>query len=144
MQRHEAIAPLSRDHHGSLILARLLRKNAPVYKGLPDNAKDKIEYAQQQFETHIKKHFQQEEMMLDKLTGMHKTINKLAEEIRQEHRQLINQFNTLHSALIVEDAMDALGSALEDHIRKEERILFPLLQEHCNDEMLNEIHILLH
>ena len=36
MKRHEALAPLSREHHGTLILAQLLKKGAPVYKGLPD------------------------------------------------------------------------------------------------------------
>jgi hypothetical protein len=35
MKRHEALIPLSRDHHGTLILARLLRSDAPPYKGLP-------------------------------------------------------------------------------------------------------------
>ena len=144
MNRHEAIAPLSRDHHGSLILARLLKKNAPLYKGLPENTKDKIEYAQQHFESHIKKHFLQEEMILDKLKGLHEHIDKLAEEIKQEHRQLADLFNTLHTATVPEDAMDLLGETLEDHIRKEERILFPLIQEHCNEEMLNGIYMLLH
>ena len=66
MKRHEALAPLSREHHSTLMLAQLLKKNAPVYKGLPTNAKDKAEYAFQQFETIIKNHFKQEEIILRK------------------------------------------------------------------------------
>lgn len=144
MKRHEAIAPLSRDHHGALILAHLLKKNAPLYRRLPANTKDKIEYAQQQFEADIKKHFQQEEMILDKLKGLHEDIDKLSEEIRQEHRQLTILFHTLHTASAAEETMDILGATLEAHIRKEERVLFPLLQQHCNEEMLNWIFMLLH
>ena len=144
MKRHEAIAPLSRDHHGALILAHLLKKNAPLYKGLPANTKDKIEYAQQQFEMHIKKHFQQEEMILDKLRGVHEDIDKLSEEIRQEHQHLTNLFNELNTAPDREEAMDLLGETLKTHIRKEERVLFPLLQQHCTEEMLDWIYMLLH
>jgi iron-sulfur cluster repair protein YtfE (RIC family) len=40
--------------------------------------------------------------------------------------------------------MDTLGVALEKHIRKEERILFPLLQLHCSDAQLQDIYKLLH
>ena len=144
MKRHEAIAPLSRDHHGTLLLAQLLKKNAPVYRDLPDNAKDKAKYARQQFEGHIKKHFEQEEKMLELVKGSHAEINTLAEAIKSEHRELTALFQSLDTATDLESSMDTLALALETHIRKEERALFPLLQQHCSEEQLQEIHILLH
>jgi hemerythrin-like domain-containing protein len=144
MKRHEAIAPLSRDHHGSLLLAQLLKKNAPVYRDMPDNAKDKARYAQLQFEGHIKKHFEQEEAMLELVKEVHPGINTLAKEIKAEHRELTALFYSLGSATDLETAMDSLAIALETHIRKEERILFPLLQQHCSEALLQEIHTLLH
>jgi hemerythrin-like domain-containing protein len=144
MKRHEAIAPLSRDHHGSLLLAQLLKKNAPVYRDMPDNAKDKTRYAQQQFEEHIKKHFEQEEAMLELVKDAHPGINATAAEIKTEHRELTALFYSLESATDLETAMDTLAIALETHIRKEERMLFPLLQQHCSEELLQEIHTLLH
>lgn len=144
MQRHEAIAPLSRDHHGTLILAQLLKKNAPVYRDMPVNDKDKARYAQQQFEGHIKKHFEQEEAMLEMAKSAHAAINTLAAEIKREHRELTDLFHSLESATDLETAMDRLAIALETHIRKEERMLFPLLQQHCSEELLQEIHSLLH
>ena len=67
MKRHEALAPLSREHHNTLMLAQLLKKDAPVYKGLPANVKDKAVYALQQFEEMIKDHFQQEEIIFEKI-----------------------------------------------------------------------------
>jgi hemerythrin-like domain-containing protein len=144
MKRHEAIAPLSRDHHSSLILAQLLKKNAPGYRDMPENIKDKAVYARKQFEEHIRKHFQQEEEMLKKAKDCHPEINILAGEIKSEHKALEDLFQALQSSVDLEGCMDTLGSTLEQHIRKEERILFPLLQQHCSEELLQEIHELLH
>lgn len=144
MKRHEALAPLSREHHSTLMLAQLLKKNAPVYKGLPTNANEKAVYALQQFEEVIKKHFQQEEAILKKTKNCHAEIKNLAEEIIKEHEQLTALFLSLSAATDIENIMDKLANALENHIRKEERVLFPLLQQHCSEELLEQIHIDLH
>lgn len=144
MKRHEALAPLSRDHHSSLILAQLLKKNAPMYRDLPDNAKDKAAYAEQQFEKHIKKHFAQEEVMLDKVKAVHNEIDELAIEIKSEHQVLRELFESLGGSPDTDEKLDNLGNKLESHIRKEERVLFPLLQQYCTEENLQEIHALLH
>jgi len=144
MKRYEALAPLSSEHHSSLLLAQLLKKNAPVYKGLPTNAKDKAAYALQQFTSVIVKHFQQEESILEKVKDCHADISYLAEEIIKEHRQMAGLFLSLDSVSEPEHIMDKLATMLEDHIRKEERILFPLLQQHCSEEQLQEIYIVLH
>ncbi len=144
MKRHEALAPLSREHHSTLMLAQLLKKHAPVYKGLPRNATDKAAYALQQFETIIKKHFQLEETILEKAKDAHADIKMLAKEIVQEHQQLTGLFLSLSAATGMEETMDELANALENHIRKEERVLFPLLQQHCSEELLQQIYIDLH
>ena len=144
MKRHEALAPLSREHHGTLILAQLLKKNAPAYKGLPTNAAGKAAYALRQFEELIKKHFQQEENMLEKAKDCHDDIKNLAIEIILEHQQLTALFLSLNAASAPEDTMDRLANALENHIRKEERVLFPLLQQHCSEALLQQIHNDLH
>jgi hemerythrin-like domain-containing protein len=144
MKRHEALAPLSRDHHGSLILAQLLKKGAPAYKGLPTDNAGKARYAMQEFEQHIKHHFEQEEKMLAMVEIHHKEIEKLGKEIRGEHIQLAAHFHSLDDSPGLENRMDGLGRMLETHIRKEERELFPLLQQHCSESQLQQIHHLLH
>lgn len=144
MQRHEAIAPLSRDHHGTLLLSQLLKKGAPVYKGLPDQPADKVRYAAEQFESHIKHHFQLEETMLDKVAPVHPLIKTLAAEIKTQHRELEALFQLLATATDPEIVMNELAVKLEAHIRKEERVLFPLLQEQCSEALLAEIYELLH
>ena len=144
MKRHEAIAPLSRDHHATLILVQLMKKNAPLFNGLPDNTEDKARYAIEQFETHIRPHFQLEEAMLGNVKHIHPSIKILAEEIEAEHRVLTHLFQSLAVTNDPVITMNELALQLEDHIRKEERVLFPLLQEHCSETVLAEIHELLH
>jgi hemerythrin-like domain-containing protein len=131
MKRHEALAPFSREHHGALILAQLLRKNAPAYNDLPVEPKDKAVYALQMYETLLKRHFRDEELMLEKVKRYHTDIGKLAVEIITEHHWLTDAFLSLANSADSIDRLDELGNALEKHIRKEERVLFPLIQEYC-------------
>ncbi|MFZ1305547.1 MAG: hemerythrin domain-containing protein [Ferruginibacter sp.] len=144
MKRHEAIAPLSRDHHASLILAQLLKKNAPAYKGLPETPADKATYAQELFQKSIQRHFEQEEAMLDLVTDGDAELIAITKEIKTEHKELTVLFHSLKTANDLTGTLDTLGVALEKHIRKEERILFPLLQLHCSDEQFQQIYKLLH
>lgn len=144
MKRDEALAPLSREHHGSLILAQLLKKDAPVYRELPTEPWDKAKYAQQQFDEHIKNHFRKEEEMLEKVKDCHAEVTVLAGEIKNEHQLMTALFSSLTNTDDLINTMDILAVTLQDHIRKEERLLFPLLQQHCSAEQLQEIHELLH
>jgi len=144
MKRDEALAPLSREHHATLILAQLLKKGAPVYRGLPAEPWDKATYAQEQFETHIKSHFAKEEAMLNKVQDCHADVRILSGEIRAEHSQIAALIASLTNSHDLVTTMDELGNTLQAHIRKEERVLFPLLQEHCSPAQLAEIHDLLH
>jgi len=144
MKRDEAIAPLSRDHHASLLLTQLLKKNAPVYRDLPVDLLGKSTYAQQLFETHIHNHFSREEAMLEMTKGIHEEVDILTEQIKAEHRQLVSLFQSLATCTDLETLLDTLATNLESHIRTEERILFPLLQQHCSKALLQDIHELLH
>lgn len=144
MKRIEALAPLSRDHHESLILAQLLKKDAPAYKGLPDTVEGKIVYAKQLFENEISEHFRKEELVLDKAKYCNEEIDRISEAIRSEHKELAALFLSLDTASASEIKMDELGNKLEEHIRKEERVLFPLLQQYCPAGLLQQIHDVLH
>ncbi|HNU89159.1 MAG TPA: hemerythrin domain-containing protein [Ferruginibacter sp.] len=144
MKRIEALAPLSRDHHGSLILAQLLKKGAPAYNGLPHTVEGKIAYARQLFGKEIKEHFRKEELVLDKAKDCHEAIGRISEEIKAEHKELTALFLSLDTVSDAEIKMDELGNKLEEHIRKEERVLFPLLQQYCPEELLLQIHRVLH
>lgn len=144
MKRLEALAPLSRDHHATLLLAQLLKKGAPKYRGLPTEQSGKIAYAKQQFEQHIKKHFMQEEALLEKVKDTNAEIGVIAAEIKAEHDLIRKLFAKLDVPGDEEHNMNMLAISLQTHIRKEERVLFPLLQQHCSEAQLQQIHELLH
>jgi hemerythrin-like domain-containing protein len=127
-----------------LILAQLLKRGAPVYKGLPVNNTGKTKYAQQQFDQIIKKHFEQEEAILEIAKYCHEDIRRLAGEITEEHMELTALFLSLDTSIDTEDTMDQLGRMLEGHIRKEERELFPLLEKYCPENLMQQIHNTLH
>lgn len=139
MKRHETLAPLSREHHAALILAQLLKINAPAYKGLPENTEDKAVYAANFYIENLQKHFLQEEILLEKVKEYHNEIKKLAAEIINEHQQLKIIFTSLDKSENLAATLDVLGRALENHIRKEERVLFPLIQKHCPEDIMNGI-----
>ncbi|MEP7164713.1 MAG: hemerythrin domain-containing protein [Ferruginibacter sp.] len=143
MKRHGTLTPLSREHHSALILAQLLKKGAPAYKGLPTGNAEKIMYAQKMFHNSLKEHFKKEELLINNVQHCHEDIQKLGKEIFIEHEQLTRSFLNLDKATDPVESMDELGSALDAHIRKEERVLFPLVQEHCPEKDLTEISILL-
>lgn len=142
MKRHNALAPLSREHHGALILAQLLKKDAPVYKGLPSDTGGKAAYALNMYTTILQKHFLTEEEILTKVKKYNTEIENISDEIIAEHIELTVGFLSLATTGKLVNALDNLGVALEKHIRKEERILFPLIQEHCPEELLNELMLL--
>ena len=143
MKRHESLAPLSRQHHPALMLAQLLKIDAPAYKGMPATAAAKADYAGQLFHSDLKTHFSKEEAMLEKVIKYHPDIKKLAAQIVQEHRELSAAFLAIPVSDDVENALDALGRKLELHIRKEERVLFPLVEQYSPPEILEDIKILL-
>lgn len=140
MKRHIYLVPLSREHHGALILARLLQKGAPAYTGLPTDTAGKAAYARSYYDKEIDKHFAAEERsLLIHAKGINAALDKQLDEMKREHQQLRLLFETIHDNKKQEDHLDELGHALENHIRMEERELFPLIQDTCNEEVMKQI-----
>lgn len=139
MKRHEALAPLSREHHEALILSRLLRKDAPAYKNLPTELGHKAQYALDMYNKSLRGHFLKEEKMSGVVKQFNPEIERITQEIIAEHHLLTNAFMALNVKEGLTEAMDTLGFTLETHIRKEERILFPLIEKYCPEEILKTI-----
>ena len=142
MKRHPSLAHLSRDHHPALMLAQLLKKDAPVYKGLPQDTVGKIQYAKRFYETELVTHFAQEEKMMALVAGRDASLDEIIKEIQSEHVLLSQLFTNLHEADALL-AMDKLGRTLEKHIRKEERQLFPLIEKNSDEQLMQELEKLL-
>lgn len=143
MKRHPALIPISREHHNTLILARLLQKDAPPYKGLPHNLDGKAIYALQFYKDELIRHFIAEEKIFPLVKGINAEIDVLITEILKEHDLLHISFNSINTQNNLAEHLDQLGKDLELHIRKEERQLFPLIQEHCSEQVMNTIETIL-
>jgi len=139
MKRHEALIPLSREHHGTLILSRLLRSDAPAFKGLPHDEKGKAEYALKFYREELIQHFEQEEKMIPMLKGVNSTLDSLLACMQLEHQELHSLFNSLNQDMELSAQLDMIGRSLESHVRKEDRVIFPLIQESCTEEELNKL-----
>jgi hemerythrin-like domain-containing protein len=139
MKRHPSLAHLSREHHGALILARLLQKSTPAYKGLPASTEGKAIYAIKFYKEELIKHFEEEEKVLKLVTGINAPLDLLVETVFREHKELHVLFKSTDNHSNITMHLDELGKALEIHIRKEERELFPLIQETCSEELMTAI-----
>ncbi len=139
MKRHPSLAHLSRDHHGALILARLLQKDAPAYKGLPADTAGKAAYAIDFYKKELIKHFDAEEKAFSLVMGIKANLDVLLQTIFDEHQQLHQSFNNIVPATATPVELDETGKALEKHVRKEERELFPLIESTCTEELLSSI-----
>lgn len=139
MKRHPSLIPLYREHHQALILAQLLKKGAPNYKGLPKDFEDKKHYAFQFFQQKLAAHFTTEERIFEELATINETIKILTCGLIAEHEQLKTSFLLCNQPNFSEDAMHNLGTLLDQHIRKEERVLFQLVQMHAGEDVLQKI-----
>ncbi len=140
MKRHKSLYPLSHDHHQGLILAQIIKKNAPKYKNLPDTIAGKVEYTINFYNIELVKHFRQEEEILFLASkGKDKNIDSLIDEIISEHRKIESLVESLKIKNNGEELLDELGNLLESHIRKEERELFPGIEKLLTENELNNI-----
>lgn len=143
MKRHVSLTPLSREHHGALILARLLQKDAPPYKGLPTEPQGKAEYALDFYRQDLVKHFAREEMILPLLNGVNPELDRMLHVMVEEHGLLHYLFGEIGAATDLVSQLDKLGKTLEKHVRTEEREIFPLIEHSCSPEILNKVAALL-
>lgn len=140
IKRHIALQPLSRDHHRGLILAQLIKKGAPEYKGLPTTPSGKKEYTISFFEKELKQHFLDEENILFTTAGgRNSETDKAIDAILTEHREIHNLVSRIGKSSDYENLLDELGKKLEVHIRKEERELFPQIEELLSEKELSEL-----
>ena len=137
MNRHSAIVPLSNDHHHALILAQAIKKNAAKSGLGAKSIGEKVKATINAYNTELIPHFSHEEVLLFPIAlGKDKELDKMIEDIMEEHDKIRIAVEFLKVENI-EDNLDAFGRLLEQHVRTEERILFPKIEEVVGDEELN-------
>ena len=117
--------PLSHDHHHALILAQAIKKNAAKSGLGAKSIGEKVKATINAYNTELIPHFGHEEVLLFPMAlGNDEELDKMIEDIIEEHDKIRIAVEFLKAGNI-EDNLDAFGRLLEQHVRTEERMLFP-------------------
>lgn len=144
LKRHKSLQPLSRHHMEALHLALKLRR-AGTEKSLltPKEIKHEVKKF---WEPKGQEHFREEEEILLPTYAQYASVNQPEIiELLLEHvkiRSLINQ--VIQKEEIDLSIMHELGELLNDHVRKEERVVFEKIQKELPEEILVELEPYLH
>ena len=133
LKRHKALQPLSREHHHGLLLSWKIRSG---FSKNIETERIKI-YADWFFENHLVPHFDLEEAHLFPIL---EEDNELIKRALAEHRRLKRLFTDAKDPL---KSLHKIEEELEQHIRFEERILFPEIQKAATEAelaLIEEIH----
>lgn len=139
MKRHPALRDLSSDHHGALVQAHRLQKVSDEEAARREIAGKFLNF----WREHADPHFREEEGALLPFFARWGEVD--AEPIRQMLREhiLIRRDVMALRELPAAQTLRALGKALEAHVRLEERVVFPLIEETVPETALDELPAIL-
>jgi hemerythrin-like domain-containing protein len=142
VKRAAELRSLSEDHHHGLVNARRLRQAASEKKGAPEKAaRAFLEFWQKDTSIHFR---QEEEVLLPVLA-------RYGGELDQESVVLMLTQHARIRGLIMDlsdemtrkgvrpETLQSIGEALKEHIRLEEREVFPLVEDILPQEGLKEL-----
>ena len=117
-----------------------MKAGAAPYKGYPTDVEGKIHYLFSDYEEKLKPHFAAEENILfPAVKNRSPEISTLVGELISEHRQLFSLIESVNTTADKKERLNEIGMLLEQHIRKEERRLFEMIQQAMNGEELLEL-----
>lgn len=132
--RHPALIPLSHDHHHGLALALRCRKQAlgqlkPLGQaGLRARASECLEFYAKNLLAHFRA---EEEVLFPALRRAAPQCAALIDELVGQHREINGLVSRVEAGSGLAKSIFDLGDLLERHIRKEERELFPIFEDHA-------------
>lgn len=129
IKRHQALQPLSRQHHFGLLFSWKIRKGF----GKNVSPERMMRFAKWFFVQEIEPHFNDEEKYLFPIL---EPDNELIERALKEHRRIKRLFQDTENP---EKSLHKLEEELDAHIRFEERVLFNEIQKIATPEQLARI-----
>lgn len=132
MQRSQALAQLSRDHHRALVVARCLTRATAADAAQAAGAF--VEFLTR----HELSHFALEEAVLLPVAGATDEGGRLGAQVRDEHARLRDDLSRLQGRVASSDPaeLQEIGKRLRAHVLLEERELFPYLEQTLSDAEL--------
>ena len=141
MERSKYLETLSFEHHDGLVIALRIKKD------LKNEVKPAhlFAYVIDVYENGLQHHFHQEEVCFNKVMQNIAAAEKLMNRMETEHMQfaeLVKEIQAPGSNVL--EQIRIFGELLNDHIRFEERELFPVIEQSLSSEQLEAISIYLH
>lgn len=134
LKRNISLQPLSREHHNILIAILLVKK------GIRKKAAPGImaNFIGEVFTLTLHHHFRKEEQILFPIMEKHEALKEMITTIKQEHEKL-TEWNHQLDIAAEEETVKNLINLMEQHIRFEERKVFPAIEQNCTKEELEAI-----
>lgn len=122
MKRHIVLQPFSRDHNVGLVVARRLIESPG-----PESVSEFLSA----WAAEMEDHFAEEERLLGPLAS-----DDLRKKLFEDHREIREALPLAVAGELDVAMIRDLGQKLNDHIRWEERVLFPAVEGHAKIESL--------
>jgi hemerythrin-like domain-containing protein len=134
MKRDKNLQPLSRQHHNALMAVLLLKK------GFAKNADAEVmkHFILSVWKDELKEHFEMEEQLLS-AHDENDFLSPLINQMRKEHeiiKEMIGEFLPHSTSLL---RIEQFYQILEQHIRFEERVLYPAVEKNLSEDALNQL-----
>lgn len=134
LKRHEGLKPLSRDHYGGLVQAKHLRQAADAE---PDDRLKAVRNFLDEWNTVTIDHFEDEERLLVDLIPDRAQRDRLFDEHAKLHHYAEQAAELVESNQPPSpEWLRNLAALFNDHIRWEERELFPLIEQSADEQAL--------
>jgi len=142
MKRHQSLINLSKDHYHGLLLAQMIKKGAPQYRGMPNTLEGKLQYTLTFWSKELIRHFEEEEkILLPFILNKNEHLNNLCNKMLQDHNEIKEIIDKLKLGNDIESLLNDLGFLLERHIRMEEREMFESIQNTFSEEDLTKLSL---
>lgn len=134
MQRDKNLYPLSHQHHNGLMAVLLLKK------GISKQADVKVmgDFILTAWNDELEEHFIAEEKVLEPSLLHLPQVQELYNRMLSEHQQIREVVAGLQQGKESIEQIELFHVLLDKHIRFEERVLFPFIEEHTGKEFLNK------
>ncbi|MBO9617862.1 MAG: hypothetical protein J7539_02405 [Niabella sp.] len=129
MKRNTHLVPLSREHHYGLLFCWKIRQGVTLKVA----AARIVPYVRYFYETHLRQHFHEEEATL------FTNNDPYCQRALTEHKEIVQRVLQLTENEPDAAALISFADLLDAHIRYEERVAFPYLEQNLSQEQLDTI-----
>ncbi|MFN8008034.1 MAG: hemerythrin domain-containing protein [Terriglobia bacterium] len=140
-KRHDSLIPLSREHHYGLMVSLRIHRGLEQHEEDADWLSQRASKAIRFFDSDLKSHFKTEEEIVFPAMSSIDEAKPVVEELIREHRELKRLVHDLGQARERQLAplLREFADLLEAHIRKEERVLFPIYEQKLSVEIAEQV-----